>query len=163
MRILRPQALTAEAFRPFGEVIELGDARRIPVNEGSATRFHDLANVDVLASEGRPLISVFRAEARSEPVRLSVMERHPLGSQAFVPLGTAPFLVVVAADDGGKPGELQAFITRGWQGVNYAKGVWHHPLLALLRMSDFLVVDRGGPGVNLEEHVLADAICIDLS
>jgi len=160
MRILRPEPLTAAAFAPFGDVIELAGAQQIPINAGTTVRFHDLAQVDVLTDGGRTLINLFRAQPREEPVQLSLMERHPLGSQAFVPLANAPYYVVVAEDDNGKPGELRAFVSNGWQGVNYAKNVWHHPLLALGAVRDFVVVDRGGAGVNLEEHPLDEAVCI---
>ena len=160
MRILRPEPLTAAAFAPFGDVIELAGAQQMPINAGTTTRFHDLAKVDVLADGGRTLINLFRAQPRDEPVRLSLMERHPLGSQAFVPLADAPYYVVVAEDDNGKPGELRAFVSNGWQGVNYARNVWHHPLLALGAVRDFIVVDRGGAGINLEEHLLDEAVCI---
>jgi ureidoglycolate lyase len=160
MRTLRPEPLTAAAFAPFGDVIELAGAQQMPINAGTTIRFHDLAQVDVLTDGGRTLINLFRAQPREEPVRLSLMERHPLGSQAFLPLVDAPYYVVVAKDDNGKPGELRAFVSNGWQGVNYAKNVWHHPLLALGAVRDFVVVDRGGAGVNLEEHPLDEAVCI---
>jgi len=160
MRTIHPQPLTAASFAPFGDVIELAGAQSIPINAGTTTRFHDLATVDVLAEGGRPLVNLFRAQPRVEPVQLSLMERHPLGSQAFMPLGDAPYLVVVAEDEGGRPGALLAFITTGWQGVNYARGVWHHPLLALGAVRDFIVVDRGGAGVNLEEHPIGEAVCV---
>lgn len=161
MRTLRPERLTRAAFAPFGDVIELADAKQIPINAGTTTRFHDLAKVDVLAEDGRALINVFRAQPRDEPVLLSLMERHPLGSQAFLPLSDAPYLVVVAEDDGGRPGALRAFISHGWQGVNYARNVWHHPLLALGGVSDFIVVDRGGAGANLEEFPLDEECRVD--
>lgn len=154
MRVIDARPLSAQAFAPFGEVIELHGAERIAVNQGSATRFHDLATIDATEAGGRPSLSVFRAEPRAEPVQLRLMERHPLGSQAFVPLGTAPYLVVVAPDIGGRPGELFAFLARAGQGVNYARGTWHHPLLALRERSDFLVIDRVGEGLNLEERAL---------
>lgn len=160
MRTLRPEPLTPAAFAPFGDVIELAGARQIPINAGTTLRFHDLAKVDVLAEGGRTLINLFRAQPRDEPVRLSLMERHPLGSQAFLPLAEAPYLVVVAQDDHGRPGALRAFVTNGWQGVNYARDVWHHPLLALGRVRDFIVIDRGGAGVNLDEWPLDEAVCV---
>jgi ureidoglycolate lyase len=160
MRILRPEPLTAAAFAPFGDVIELAGAQQIPINAGTTIRFHDLAQVDVLSDGGRTLVNLFRAQPRDEPVQLSLMERHPLGSQAFLPLADGPYYVVVAEDDNGRPGELRAFVSNGWQGVNYAKNVWHHPLLALGAVRDFVVVDRGGSGVNLEECPLDEAVCI---
>ncbi len=160
MRTLHPEPLTAAAFAPFGDVIELAGARQMPINAGTTIRFHDLAQVDVLAEGGRPLINLFRAQPRDVPVRLSLMERHPLGSQAFLPLAEAPYLVVVAEDDHGKPGALRAFVSSGWQGVNYARNAWHHPLLALGDVRDFIVVDRGGAGVNLEECPLEEAVFV---
>jgi len=151
MNTLRIERLTREAFAPFGDVIELDGARHYPINEGTTERYHDLAKVDVLTQGGRPLINVFRAQPRSWPIEIAMMERHPLGSQAFVPLSDAPYLIVVAPAGELDATKLRAFSTSGWQGVNYAKGVWHHPLLALERMSDFLVVDRGGEGPNCDE------------
>jgi ureidoglycolate lyase len=152
---LRAVPLTREAFAEFGDVIQLEGARQFAINEGTTQRFHDLARVDVGSDGGRPLISLFRAQAQQEPVELTVMERHPLGSQAFIPLTERSYLVVVASDDGGRPDRPVAFITQGWQGVNYARNVWHHPLLALGESSDFIVVDRGGDGWNLEEVKVA--------
>jgi ureidoglycolate lyase len=156
MHLLRPQPLTRAGFAPFGDVIALDGARRFPINAGTTERFHDLANVDTAADGGRPLINLFRAQSRPLPLRLTLMERHPLGSQAFIPLAPRPYVVVVAPDDHGRPGALQAFVTQGWQGVNYARNVWHHPLLALHEVSDFVVVDRGGPGANLQEWALQE-------
>lgn len=163
MNVLRPGPLTRAAFAPFGDVIELEGARQFAINDGTTQRFHDLATVDTGAGGGRTLVNLFRAQARPLPVALSRMERHPLGSQAFMPLLARPYLVVVAADNGGRPGELQAFITRGWQGVNYARNVWHHPLLALDKCSDFIVIDRGGEGANLEEWPLEQSVTVELS
>jgi len=150
--ILDVLPLTIEAFEPFGQVIEPDNAEEIRlINGGTTTRFHDLANIDVAAEDGRPLVNIFRGKPFSLPVEIAMMERHPLGSQAFVPLHDRPFLIVVAPDDGGKPGRPVAFVARGGQGVNYGRNTWHHPLVSLDVMSDFLVIDRGGEGVNLEE------------
>lgn len=158
MNLLHARPLTKEAFAPFGQVIELDGARQFDINGGSTRRFHDLAEIDTLADGGRPIVNLFRAQPRPMPLQLTLMERHPLGSQAFIPLAARRYVVVVAPDAGGKPGPLEAFITQGWQGVNYNRNVWHHPLLALGEVSDFVVVDRGGEGKNLEESPLADAI-----
>jgi ureidoglycolate lyase len=158
MKRLQAVALTREAFAPFGQVIELEGARQFDINGGSTRRFHDLAHIDTLAEGGRPIVNLFRAQPRAQPVRLTLMERHPLGSQAFVPLAAQRYLVVVAPDEGGRPGPLQAFISKGWQGVNYDRNVWHHPLLALDMISDFLVIDRGGEGHNLAECPLDGAV-----
>ncbi len=154
--VLDPHPLTREAFFPFGEVIETAGARSYPINEGTTTRFHDLAEVNVGAQDGRPLISIFRATARPRPIRLWLMERHPLASQAFYPLSDHPWLVVVASGDNPLIGDnLVCFTATGQQGINYRCGVWHHPLLVLEPTQDFLIVDRGGPGENLEEQPFA--------
>jgi ureidoglycolate lyase len=154
VRFLPIEPLSAEAFRPFGDVIEAGNsAQQFLINEGFATRHHDLAKVDVSAGSGRVGLSVFRALPRSLPFQLRVMERHPLGSQAFVAMSALPFLVVVAPRT--EPLDMQqlrCFRAAAGQGVNYAPGTWHHPLIALERESDFLVVDRcAGTGNNLDE------------
>ena len=159
MKSLRLEPLTREAFAPFGDVIELEGARHFPINAGTTERFHDLANVEVgFESGGRPLINVFRGQPRPQPVVVSMMERHPLGSQAFVPLNDKPYLVVVAPAGDLDESKIRAFVTSGWQGVNYAKGVWHHPLIALGEVSDFIVVDRGGEGLNLNEQDLVEPL-----
>ncbi len=149
--ILKPAPLTREAFAPFGDVIDaLGDP--VDINQGTTERFHDLAHVDVDEAGGRPLINIFRGAATALPFEVCMLERHPLGSQAFLPMARARFLVVVAPPgDGVAPAAVQAFAAAPGQGVNYAKGTWHHPLLALDHMTDFVVVDRGGPGENVDE------------
>lgn len=145
-RQISVEALTSVAFAPFGDVIEAGEStRQFPINEGFATRFHDLAHVDVLDQGGWPILNIFRAVPRVLPMQLRVMERHPLGSQAFVPLSQRSYLVVVApASTKLEPGQIRCFLALAGQGVNYAKGTWHHPLIAIESISDFLVVDRGG-------------------
>ncbi len=158
MKVLPVEPLTRAAFAPFGDVIELEGARQIPINLGTTTRFHDLARIDVADGGGRPLVSLFRGQPRLLPFEVTMLERHPLGSQAFVPLTDKPYLVVAApagplASDG-----VRAFVTRGWQGVNYAKGVWHHPLIALGEISDFIVIDRGGEGPNCDEQMLPESL-----
>ncbi|WP_297351519.1 ureidoglycolate lyase [Paraburkholderia sp.] len=156
MKTLQMERLTREAFAPFGDVIELDGARHFPINGGTTERYHDLAQVDVVEQSGRPLINLFRAQPRALPVEINMMERHPLGSQAFLPLSDVSYLVVVAPAGDFDPAHMRAFWTDGWQGVNYAKGVWHHPLLALERVSDFVVVDRGGEQPNCDEIALAE-------
>ena len=150
--ILPVEPLTRAAFAPFGDVVETDGARHFEINNGSTTRFHDLARVDVEAEGGHVLVNIFRARPLPMPLTVAMMEKHPLGSQAFVTLEAAPFLVVVAPPgDRVAPEDLRAFLAEGGQGVNYAPGVWHHPVIALDREIDFLVIDRGGPGDNLAE------------
>jgi ureidoglycolate lyase len=150
------EPLNADTFRAFGEVIEAAtSAHQFVINEGFATRYHDLAQVDVSAAGGRVGLSVFRAKPRTLPLQLLVLERHPLGSQAFVAMSELPFLVVVApASEKLQVDQIRCFLAGKSQGVNYAPGTWHHPLIALDRTSDFLVVDRCGAtasGKNLDE------------
>lgn len=162
MKFLAIEPLTREAFAPFGDVIELAGAHHYPINLGTTERFHDLATVDVAAAGGRPLINLFRGLARELPLEIRRMERHPLGSQAFVPLDDAPYLIVVAPPGELRAETLRAFITSGWQGVNYAKDTWHHPLLALGKTRDFIVIDRGGEGDNLVEQDLPTSVWLQI-
>jgi ureidoglycolate lyase len=157
VRTIVPEALTAQAFAPFGEVIEADDrAERIAINYGMTERFNDLARLDVADDGGRAIVSIFRGRPLDPPV-LKVFERHPLGSQSFTPLSGRPFLVAVAPAGRFDPAAVRVFRAASQQGVNYAKGVWHHFLLPLEAESDFLVIDRAGPGENLDEVQLAPA------
>ena len=145
VRLLQVQPLSVEAFKPFGDVIQATDtAKHFSINQGYAERYDRLALVDANDLGGQAGISIFRAKARPMPIELSVLEKHPLGSQAFMPMSGHAYLVVVAP--GGNAPEIdkaQCFLASATQGVNYAKGTWHHPLLAL-HDGDFLVVDRSG-------------------
>lgn len=153
--VARP--LTKPAFAAFGEVIEAESATRFSVNNGLTERFHDLFTIDVDAAGGRPIASLFRSAPLPLPHRVRTMERHPLGSQAFIPLDDHPFLVLVAADVARiTAADLFLFMTDGRQGVNFYKNTWHHFQIVLDGLvpgarRDFLVIDRGGRGDNLEE------------
>ena len=161
---LIPRPLTAAAFAPFGDVIELNDARSFPINGGMVMRHHDLAKVDVNEGGGRPAISLFDAKPYSFPFTVRSLERHPLGSQAFVCLSEARFVVLVApAGDVIDPSTIQAFVTNGRQGVNYNRGVWHHMLLTVGAPSQFVVIDRGGEGDNCDEQTLKTPILLSLN
>ena len=154
MRELTPEPLTARAFAPFGSVIQASDeAVRIEINQGHAIRYDRLAEVDVADGGGAGAISLFRARPLPA-LELKVFERHPLGSQAFVPLSGKPYLIAVAPAGDLEPANIRVFRAEAHQGVQYGKGVWHHFLL-VLDESDFLVVDRNGPGDNCEEVELA--------
>jgi ureidoglycolate lyase len=149
-RIIKASPLTREGFAEYGDVIETDGATRFMINAGRATRFDDLATVDTTEAGGSPAISIFRSEPVPQPVVLSVMERHPWASQAIIPMGGAACLVVVAPAGPFDPSGICAFLAGPNQGVNYRRGVWHHPLLALGQTGDFLVVDRKGPGENCD-------------
>lgn len=158
--LLTIEPLTEAAFAPFGTVIEADPASMHLINGGSTERFHALAYADMTGDGARVIINIFRGQPRSFPYRLTMMERHPLGSQSFSPIGGGPWLAVVAPDDGGKPGFPRVFLATGSQGVNYGRNVWHHPLMAVGAVSDFLVVDRDGPGNNLVEVVYDEPFII---
>jgi len=149
------QPLSAAAFASFGEVIETPGAVHYPINDGRCIRHHALAQVETLGADASALISIFVSQPVRLPYALSLVERHPLGSQAFMPLQDDPFLVIVAPDEGGAPGAPLAFVAAPGQGVNYRPGVWHGVLTPLAREGRFLVVDRGGAGANLEEFLYA--------
>ncbi len=142
--------LTAAAFAAYGEVIEARGAPDMIINQGACGRHHDRATLDF--GGGRAGISVLASRPRDLPLTLRMMERHPLGSQAFLPLSADPFLAVVAEDADGAPGRPEAFLAAPGQGVNYRRGVWHGVLTPLGRAAHFAVVDRIGEGDNLEEH-----------
>ncbi|GGK55056.1 ureidoglycolate lyase [Amphritea balenae] len=156
-QILRPEPLTAEAFAPYGDVIETGDRDFFMINNGSTKRFHRLGEVILGKPDDRAIISIFRAQGLTIPLRIKLLERHPFGSQAFIPMKQNPFLLLVA-EPGDVPDQtaIRAFITDGTQGVNYHPGVWHHPVLSCVAEDDFLVVDREGEGNNCDEHYFAD-------
>lgn len=151
-RGLTAAPLTREAFAPFGDVLDTDWNNSFPINAGMTERFHDMAKVEATGPEGKVIISIFRGKPYDFPLKLGMVERHPFGSQAFMPLSPAPFLVVVCPDEGTKgPGAPQAFLTAPGQGVNYHRNVWHAVLTPIGAPQDFLVVDRGGAGENLQE------------
>jgi ureidoglycolate lyase len=156
MRTLRPEPLTRDAFAPYGQVIEAAGAEHYPINAGNCERYHDLARVELGGVHARPLISLLHSRGFGLPLNVKLVERHPLGSQAFYPLGTTPFLVVVAPDESGTPGTPRAFLTGPGQGVNLAMNIWHGVLTPIGPAADFLCIDRGGDGNNLEEFVFDD-------
>ena len=150
MITINPEPLTKKNFAAFGGVVEGDGARHYPINQGFAERFNDLANVEFATEGGRVNVSIVTATPRPHPVALKIMERHPLGSQIFFPLRERPWLVVVCENPHDTK-SFHAFSASGCQGINYARNIWHHPLLVLDADSRFLVVDRQGPGTNLEE------------
>ena len=158
---LAAEPLTAHAFAPYGDVIEAReDSPFHTINRGFARRFDGLATIDTSAERGTTAVAIVRARPHALPFNVAMLERHLLGSQAFVPLSGQGYLVVVAlagpVPDGSS---LRCFLCANGQGVNYARGTWHHPLLAIGAESDFLVIDRAGPpgALDCEEHRLKDA------
>lgn len=159
---LKVEKLTKDAFAAFGEVVEAEGARDIPINQGYAVRRNGLAQVDIAHHGGATNVCLFVAQPRPVPIRIEVMERHPDGSQLFYPLQDRPWLVVVCGDPR-QPDSYRAFAASGQQGVNYARNIWHHPLLVLDADSRFMVVDRSGPGANLDEVFLDQAQPLELA
>jgi len=145
------EPLSAEAFAPFGEVLEASGEPSKIINQGLCGRYHDLASLDIAGEDARAGISLFKSEKRALPYTLEMVERHPLGSQAFLPMSLDPFLVIVCPDENGRPGKPRAFRTSPGQGINFHRGTWHGVLTPLSEPGLFAVVDRIGPGDNLEE------------
>lgn len=160
-RSLLLERLTKAAFAPFGDVVEADPKTMRLINSGTTQRFHALSAADVWGEGARAILSLFIGQPRSLPYEVSMMERHPFGSQSFQPLDGRDWLVVVAEDEGGKPGRPRLFLATGRQGINIGANVWHHPLMALDKPSAFLVVDRDGPGINLEEHDYPQAYLVE--
>jgi len=152
--------LQANAFKPFGDVIETHDHPEI-INYGQTEKFADLAQIEATAAGGNAALHLFRSQPVAFPIRIEFLERHPLGSQAFVPLHRNPFIVVVAeAGQPPEPNAVRGFITNGRQGVNFHHGVWHHYQLSLVEGCEYLVVDRAGPGSNFDEYRLGQPLVI---
>jgi len=153
-RVIRPEPLTADAFAPFGDVVQSAEASDTGMNEARFARFDDLVGLDVVTDPpGRASVSIARCTAPSAlPYRVAMMERHPLGSQAFIPLQEFEFFVVVAPpDELLDESAIRAFRSNGRQGINYRRGTWHMPLIALQQGQKFLIIDRLGEGNNCDQ------------
>jgi ureidoglycolate lyase len=158
---IKAKRLTKAAFAPFGDVIETDGAHHFPINSGNCERYHDLAHLDVRGENGRQIVSIFEANPYPLPLKLHMVERHPLGSQAFMPLNEKPYLVIVAPDEAGLPGIPLAFLAGPGQGANYAAGTWHGVVTPIGQSQCFLVIDRAGDGSNLEEHFYSEPFLIE--
>lgn len=159
MRPLKIEPLSVEIFAPYGDLMAATGKPDKMINQGKCARFHDLAQLDF--ADGQAGISIFQAQKETLPLKLEMMERHPLGSQAFVPMTAEPFLVVVAEDEDGMPQNPKAFITARGQAINFHRGTWHGVLAPLSEPGVFAVVDRIGDGANLQEHWFAESYLID--
>ncbi|SMX39296.1 ureidoglycolate lyase [Octadecabacter ascidiaceicola] len=159
MNHVKALPLTADAFAPFGDVLDCSGEADKMINQGLCGRFHDRAELDF--TDGQAGISLFNAQPRSFPYTLDMMERHPDGSQAFIPMTEHSFLVIVAQDNNGVPDNLQAFITKSGQAINYHRNIWHGVCTPLASPGLFAVVDRIGSGENLQEHWFDDPVIIE--
>ncbi len=151
MITLQYELLTAEAFKPYGDVIETNDAKPTSINGGNCDRYDNLASLDI-DSSGTAGISIFDAKPYRSPLKLSYVERHPLGTQAFIPMTKDPYFVIVADDMDGKAQQPTVFLTNGKQGVNYGRNIWHGVLTPIVNRSLFTVIDYIGSENNLEEY-----------
>ena len=158
--VLHPAPLTRERFMPYGEVIEAVKIRGNRMNDARFDRFDDLCDVDIV--DGNVAVSIACSRTASVlPHRIDMVERHPLGSQAFVPLSPCKMIIVVAPPgESVDPEDLRAFETNGKQGINYRRGTWHMPLIAFESGQRFLVIDRAGEGSNCDEHTLDEPIML---
>ena len=158
---LRPEPLTAERFAPYGDVIEGVQASPEAMNEARFQRFDDLCKVDL--ADGDVAISIARCRTPTAlPLRVDMVECHPLGSQAFVPLKPCRMVVLVAPPgEGVEASDLRAFVSNGRQGINYHRGTWHMPLIAFDAGQDFLIIDRAGSDANCEQHVLDRVVMLE--
>ena len=149
---IKPTKITKKKFSKFGELINTKNKKPIIINNGYAKRFHDLGKINTSSKKGNPIISIFSAKKRSFPMKIDMMEKHPLGSQAFIPMKETVFLVFVAPK-GKKPDikKIKSFIVPKQTGINYKPGIWHFPLISNKNMN-FLVIDRKGKGNNLIIH-----------
>jgi ureidoglycolate lyase len=151
---ITPKKITKENFAKFGELITTDNIKPISINDGFAKRFDGIANLDTSNNGGQATISIFSALKRTFPMNIDMLERHPLGSQAFIPMKETTFLSFVAPNEE-KPdlNKVEAFIIPSGLGINYKTGTWHFPLISTEDMN-FLIVDRKGPGDNLKIHKL---------
>jgi len=150
---LRTEPLTPQAFAPFGDVLQATGTPDRLINNGYCGRWHDMAQLD-FGPGGRAGLNLFKAQPRSLPYVLDLLERHPEGSQAFVPMYETTWLVTVAEDAGGTPVNLRAFLVAPGQAINLHRGTWHGVLTPLAEPGLFAVIDRIGSTANLEEYPL---------
>jgi ureidoglycolate lyase len=160
--IIRPQALTKTSFKAFGEVIDIDHAEAELINAGNTQKFGDLASISP-GTSGMTQVSIYRSKAVELPFKIELLERHPLGSQMFYPLHSRPFPVVVSlADATPSPDSIRVFLSNGQQGINLHANVWHHYQITLDQESDYIVIDRNGPGLNYQEHRLTGDVFLQL-
>ena len=153
-------ALDEASFHPFGDILQVQSTPSVIINQGNCSRYSDLAQLDF--STGNAGVSIFHAKPYETPLTLSMLERHPEGSQAFIPMSEHPFLIIVAQDCNGAPGVPSVFLSNGYQGVNYHRNTWHGVLTPIQGNGLFAVIDRIGAGSNLEEHWLDTPYVIEL-
>jgi len=151
-KIIKPIMVSQSSFATYGDLISTDGINPMNINAGYAKRFDNLADLNTLKDGGKTIVSIFSALKRVFPMTIDMMEKHPLGSQAFIPMKETTFLCFVAP-----PGEspeinkIQSFIIPPKIGINYKPGIWHFPLIST-EDTNFLVIDRKGKGENLIIH-----------
>ena len=151
-KIIKPTKISRSNFNTYGDLISTNDINPIDINEGYAKRFDNLADLNTTKDNGKTIVSIFSSLKRTFPMQIDMMEKHPLGSQAFIPMKETTFLCFVAPQ-GKSPdiSKIQSFIIPPKNGINYKPGIWHFPLISTEDTS-FLVIDRKGSGDNLIIH-----------
>ena len=147
--IIKPIKITRKNFATYGDLISSDDVKPIDINAGYAKRFDNLANIITSKDDGKTIVSIFLAVKRTFPMKIDMMEKHPLGSQAFVPMKETTFITFVAPP-GEKPeiNNIESFVVPPKIGINYKPNIWHFPLISTEDMN-FLIIDRKGSGNNL--------------
>lgn len=157
---LKAEPLTKKSFAPYGDVIETDGAKHFGMNDDSMERYYDLANVDIDHNTGGKVVLSLTVcnKVETMPYHIACIERHPRGSQAFIPSNNIPLIIAVA-----EPSEtidahkIKAFVSNGKQGINYHKNVWHMPAICLDKDQQFIIIDRGGEGDNCDLVDISDS------
>ena len=151
-KIIKPVKISRSNFSSYGDLISTDDIDPMNINEGYAKRFDNLANLDTSKDSGKTIVSIFSALKRTFPMKIHMMEKHPLGTQAFIPMKETTFLAFVApSGESPEIDKIQSFIIPAKMGINYKPGIWHFPLISTENIN-FLVIDRKGSGDNLIIH-----------
>ena len=147
--VIKPKKITKENFAKFGDVISTHNIKPMDINNGYAKRFDNLADINTSNNNATASMSIFSALKRSFPMKIDMMEKHPLGSQAFIPMKETNFISFVSPS-GDKPdiSKIESFVVSPGIGINYKPNIWHFPLISTENMN-FLVVDRKDTGDNL--------------
>ena len=107
---VQAEPLTAESFRPFGQVIGLDDVR---IELRGDEEFH----LDIISYDRKP-------------IHASALNRHHNATQALVALDAKPTVIIVAPPEADfssaeQLAGLRAFVCDGSLGINLALGTWH--------------------------------------
>jgi len=153
---LRAEALSAEAFAPFGFVMDAPDDGR---RNGPRVVIADARQG---AGVGATLIQL---TAGASPRRVTQVERHPHSQQFFLHLGGGRLsLVVMPATPAGAPdvAAARAFVAAPGQAFGYHPGVWHAGVAALSNPATVAsLLSRDGTAGDVTEVALARHIDVE--